>query len=427
MLERAPRVASRARATRCTGWRGAGRPGTQAPQRDRPSPDGGRVWHAAVRVRGAGPRCGVERRRLVVLGSARRPGPSCRAVEARRRSLGAGAVPGRHAGGRRRAGGGPRGGRLAWPFYALRRRALAALTAGLRRPTASTNLWPEHFDIASEAGPEALGRRAVYGASPGTGSTPTPPVRRAVDRRPGGGLWNAAAFDGAELGYAELEAAEDPTVAFRGFITVRFGRSSPGPGPCAAGYRAAVRFGVLTGGGDCPGLNAAIRAIVRKGIDVYGHEIVGFRDGWQGPSRTTPGGAQRRVDPRHPSARWHDTRHLSDEPVQAEDGPSASRRTWRASPRRPDRDRRRGHAGRRGPASCRARSTRRSACPRRSTTTWRDRRHLRLRHGAPGRDRGDRPPAHDRRVAPPSDGGRGDGPPRRAGSRCTRGSPAAAT
>jgi ATP-dependent phosphofructokinase / diphosphate-dependent phosphofructokinase len=43
-----------------------------------------------------------------------------------------------------------------------------------------------------------------------------------------------------------------------------------------------VRIGVLTGGGDCPGLNAAIRAIVRKGIDVYGHVIIGFRDGWKG-------------------------------------------------------------------------------------------------------------------------------------------------
>ena len=45
----------------------------------------------------------------------------------------------------------------------------------------------------------------------------------------------------------------------------------------------AVRIGVLTGGGDCPGLNAVIRAIVRKGIDGYGHAIVGFRDGWRGP------------------------------------------------------------------------------------------------------------------------------------------------
>ena len=40
---------------------------------------------------------------------------------------------------------------------------------------------------------------------------------------------------------------------------------------------------MLTGGGDCPGLNAAIRAIVRRGIDGHGHEIVGFRDGWRGP------------------------------------------------------------------------------------------------------------------------------------------------
>src|SRR4051794_8374388 len=50
-----------------------------------------------------------------------------------------------------------------------------------------------------------------------------------------------------------------------------------------AGYGALVRIGVLTGGGDCPGLNAAIRAIVRKGIDVYGHVLIGFRDGWKGP------------------------------------------------------------------------------------------------------------------------------------------------
>ncbi len=44
-----------------------------------------------------------------------------------------------------------------------------------------------------------------------------------------------------------------------------------------------MRVGVLTGGGDCPGLNAVIRAIVRKGIDQRGSEIVGFRDGWRGP------------------------------------------------------------------------------------------------------------------------------------------------
>jgi ATP-dependent phosphofructokinase / diphosphate-dependent phosphofructokinase len=44
-----------------------------------------------------------------------------------------------------------------------------------------------------------------------------------------------------------------------------------------------MRIGVLTGGGDCPGLNAVIRAVVRKGVEVYGHEFVGFRNGWQGP------------------------------------------------------------------------------------------------------------------------------------------------
>ncbi|MEV4188456.1 6-phosphofructokinase [Streptosporangium canum] len=44
-----------------------------------------------------------------------------------------------------------------------------------------------------------------------------------------------------------------------------------------------MRIGVLTGGGDCPGLNAVIRAVVRKGVSLYGHEFVGFRDGWRGP------------------------------------------------------------------------------------------------------------------------------------------------
>ncbi|OKH93038.1 6-phosphofructokinase [Streptomyces uncialis] len=44
-----------------------------------------------------------------------------------------------------------------------------------------------------------------------------------------------------------------------------------------------MRVGVLTGGGDCPGLNAVIRAIVRKGTQSYGHEFIGYRDGWRGP------------------------------------------------------------------------------------------------------------------------------------------------
>jgi len=43
-----------------------------------------------------------------------------------------------------------------------------------------------------------------------------------------------------------------------------------------------VRIGVLTGGGDCPGLNAVIRGVVRKGQRHYGDELLGFTDGWKG-------------------------------------------------------------------------------------------------------------------------------------------------
>ena len=43
-----------------------------------------------------------------------------------------------------------------------------------------------------------------------------------------------------------------------------------------------ARIGILNGGGDCPGLNAVIRAVVRKGVEVYGDQIVGFRNGYRG-------------------------------------------------------------------------------------------------------------------------------------------------
>jgi len=43
-----------------------------------------------------------------------------------------------------------------------------------------------------------------------------------------------------------------------------------------------VRVGLLTGGGDVPGLNAAIRAVVKRGEGEYGHSIIGFRNGWRG-------------------------------------------------------------------------------------------------------------------------------------------------
>jgi ATP-dependent phosphofructokinase / diphosphate-dependent phosphofructokinase len=51
-----------------------------------------------------------------------------------------------------------------------------------------------------------------------------------------------------------------------------------------------VRIGVLTGGGDCPGLNAVLRAIVRKAERSWGDEIIGFLDAWDGvrERRTIP-------------------------------------------------------------------------------------------------------------------------------------------
>jgi phosphofructokinase-like protein len=43
-----------------------------------------------------------------------------------------------------------------------------------------------------------------------------------------------------------------------------------------------MRIGMLTGGGDCPGLNAVIRAVVRKGVFTYEDQLIGFMEGWRG-------------------------------------------------------------------------------------------------------------------------------------------------
>ena len=43
-----------------------------------------------------------------------------------------------------------------------------------------------------------------------------------------------------------------------------------------------MKIGILTSGGDCPGLNAVIRGAVRKGVRLCGDEFVGIRDGWRG-------------------------------------------------------------------------------------------------------------------------------------------------
>ncbi len=88
-------------------------------------------------------------------------------------------------------------------------------------PTAPL-LWPEHFDLAIEAGAEGEGRRANYGFSPGDDEHPEPylyvgPWSGDVH----GELWNATGFSGAEIGYAELHAVDDPLAAALAFCRER--------------------------------------------------------------------------------------------------------------------------------------------------------------------------------------------------------------
>ncbi len=85
------------------------------------------------------------------------------------------------------------------------------------------NLWPEHFDIAFEAGAEEAGRRANYGGSPGDEEHEQPylyvgPWTAEVE----GELWNATGFTGAELVYSDLLDAEDAERAALDFFRTRF-------------------------------------------------------------------------------------------------------------------------------------------------------------------------------------------------------------
>ena len=125
-----------------------------------------------------------------------------------------------------------------------------------------------------------------------------------------------------------------------------------------------MKIGILTSGGDCPGLNAVIRGVVLKGTTTYDLEFVGIRDGWRGV-------VDARLLPAHPprgqgpvEGRRHDPRHEPHEPLRG----SARRRrehredALRSPDRRHHRDRRRGHARRGGSARRRTASTS-SACP----------------------------------------------------------------
>ncbi len=83
-------------------------------------------------------------------------------------------------------------------------------------------LWPEHFDIAIEAGDEQSGRRANYGFSPGDEHHDEPYLYVGPwDQGVSGSVWNATGFVGAEIGYADLQTADDQTAAALDFCRQR--------------------------------------------------------------------------------------------------------------------------------------------------------------------------------------------------------------
>ena len=174
-----------------------------------------------------------------------------------------------------------------------------------------------------------------------------------------------------------------------------------------------MRIGVLTAGGDCPGLNAVIRSVVHRALTGHGDEVIGFEDGFVGllEGRFRPldlnsvSGILARGGTILGSARLERDR--------LREAADERRRAVRAlRHRRPHPDRRRGHADRRPDAVRRRDAGGRRAQDHRQRHQ-RHRPHLRLRHRGRRRDRGDRPAQDHRGVPPAGDGRRGDGPARR--------------
>jgi hypothetical protein len=105
-------------------------------------------------------------------------------------------------------------------LYAFAAAALERFASGLPAEAGATEviLWPEHFDVALEAA-----ARATYGVSPGDDDHPEPYAYVSVwSGDAEGQLWNAAAFPGAELAYAELLASADPEAATVEFLAARY-------------------------------------------------------------------------------------------------------------------------------------------------------------------------------------------------------------
>ena len=173
----------------------------------------------------------------------------------------------------------------------------------------------------------------------------------------------------------------------------------------------AERLGILTGGGDCPGLNAVIRAVARRSLD-RGSEVIAVREGWRGlvegmfeplgpreisgilprggtiigTSRTNPykieGGVERVL------ANFEEQGLDALVAIGGEDTLGVAARL---------------HAEHDFPVVGVPKTI--------DNDLVGDRLHLRLRHRRLHLHRGDRPAAHDGRVAQPRDGRRGDGPP----------------
>ncbi len=199
------------------------------------------------------------------------------------------------------------------------------------------------------------------------------------------------------------------------------------------GKRATKYVGVLTSGGDSPGLNAALRAIGKAAMGRYEMQVIGFRDGFKGlmenrfvdlggdalsgiltlggtilgTSREKPhammvGGAV--LDMTQAIVENYRRHHL--DVLVCLGGGGTQKNAYRLAQQGPERD----HAAQDD-------RQRRGA----------DRRQLRLRHGARHRHRGDRPPAQHRPQPSPDHRGRADGPPHGLADARARGSPAAPT
>ncbi len=109
-------------------------------------------------------------------------------------------------------------------YYAFAQDVLERLIAELGAATDQPEpiLWPEHFDLAIEAGSQAQGARATYGASPGDENHAEPYMYVAPwTAPPRGEGWNAVGFSGAELTYGELVAAADPDATALEFFLAR--------------------------------------------------------------------------------------------------------------------------------------------------------------------------------------------------------------